>query len=308
LGSDTSEKIAVIGAASMVGSRFCELFKNSQNLIKADLNGQNNIDITSALSVNEFFAKNDFDVAILFSAYTDVDGAEAQRDNKNGSCWQVNVQGLTNVVNSCQKNSKKLIFISTSFVFDGQKGPYKESDPRGGNLEKISWYGITKIKGEEIVEVLKDKYLILRIAYPYRSHFPNKDDFARQILTKFEQGSLYSMFTDQILSPTFIDDVAPAVETLLRTNSSGIFHLGSPDQTNPYDFAYELLKVYGKDPSQLKKGSLTEFMKGEGRTPRPVNSAMICDKIEKLGFKPTSWKEGIEKMHFQVKIDLSLSN
>ncbi len=301
MGSETSKKIAVIGASSMVGSRFCELFKKPQNLTKADLTGQNSIDITNSSSVDKFFAKNNFDVAILFSAYTDVDGAEAQRNDKNGSCWQINVSGLTNVVQACQKNKKKLIFISTSFVFDGEKGPYGETESRGGNLEKISWYGITKITGEEIVERLGLDFLTLRIAYPYRSSFPKKDDFARQILKKFEESSLYPMFTDQIISPTFADDLAPAVETLLGSNSSGIFHLGSPSQTTPYDFAFELLKTYGKNPSQLKKGSLADLLNGHGRTPRPVNSAMICDKIKSLGFEPTDWKEGIQKMFAQSK-------
>lgn len=301
MGSDNFSKVAVIGASSMVGSRFCELFSSPQNLVKADLKGSINIDITDKDSVKTFFKTQKFQVAILFSAFTDVDSAEKQRDDKSGICWKINVEGLSNIVDACKHYEKKLIFISTSFVFDGENGPYSETDQRGGNLDKISWYGITKIKGEEIAEQLSENHLILRIAYPYRSNFPQKEDFARQIITRYDQGTLYPMFTDQIFSPTFIDDVPIAVETLIKSNSFGIFHLGSPAPVTPYDFSYELIKVYGRDPSQLKKGSLVEFLNQKYKTPRPVNSAMLCEKIKKLGYTPTDWESGIKLMRSQTQ-------
>ncbi len=285
----------------MVGSRFCELFKNQKNLIKADLKGENNIDITSSESVNDFFKRNDFDVAILFSAYTDVDRAETERDNKNGICWKINVEGLTNIVETCKKTKRKLVFISTDFVFDGEKGPYNEDAKRGGDPAKISWYGITKIRGEETVETLEKDYIIVRISYPYRSSFPKKEDFARQILKRFDEGTLYPMFTDQVFTPSFIDDIPEAFEFLIQNRSSGIFHIVSPNSTTPYDFAYELLRTFGKDSSILKKGSLADFLKIGDKAPRPLNSAMLTTKIQYLGYKPTDWREGIEKIFAQSK-------
>src|SRR3989344_9283666 len=132
----------------MIGSRFCELAQNA-SLVKADLGGKIAVDITDTKSVDSFFANFNFEWVILFSAYTDVDGAENQRGKKNGIAWKINVDGVKNVAASTSKYSRKLIFISTSFVFDGTKGPYRESDKPGQNLDFVSWYGITKIEAEK---------------------------------------------------------------------------------------------------------------------------------------------------------------
>ena len=91
-----NSKIGVIGADSMVGSRFCQLSQLS--LVKAVLNSKISVDIVKSKSVAKFFEENEFESVILFSAFTDVDAAEKQRDGKNGSCWQINVVGVRNVV------------------------------------------------------------------------------------------------------------------------------------------------------------------------------------------------------------------
>lgn len=299
LDSDNFPKIAVIGASSMVGSRFCELFNYQKSLIKADLKGENQVDITNSQSVSAFFKNHDFQCVILFSAFTDVDTAEKQRNDKNTSCWQINVEGTKNVIGECVKTKKKLIFISTDFVFDGQNSPYDEKAKRGGELEKISWYGITKIKAEEELEKSLKDHLIIRIAYPYRANFEAKADFARQILKRYRENSLYPMFVDQTFTPTFIDDLAPAFEVLINNDLSGIFHITSPSSVTPYEFAKELLTVFGMETLKLEKGSLREFLKDRTKTPRPVNSSLLTQKIENTGFRPTDWQEGIKAIYSQ---------
>lgn len=291
--ASNNSKIAVIGAGSMVASRFCELWQEPDNLIKADLNGSPSIDITDKNSVSHFFANNDFSTAILFSAYTDVDGAEAQRDDKNGLCWKINVDGVKNIVESCKVKSVKLIFISTDFVFDGASGPYSEDDPVGKEKNLVSWYGITKIEGEKEVESL-DNFIILRIAYPYRSNFAAKDDLYRKTVKLYKEGKLYPMFSDQTLTPTFADDLLQCIKVLLNENQKGIFHLASPDVTTPYEIARKLVEVFGEDPNVVKKGSIIEFLKDKSQTPRPINGGLKVDKITKLGFNPTNWSEGIK--------------
>ena len=85
----------------MVGSRFCEL--STLPLVKADLNGEISVDITRPQSVADFFESHDFETVILFSAFTDVDAAEKQRGQKDGLCWQINVEGVKNIVDACNK-------------------------------------------------------------------------------------------------------------------------------------------------------------------------------------------------------------
>lgn len=296
-----NSKIAIIGANSMVGSRFCELWPHPENLIKADLNGSPGVDITNAESVSNFFKENDFATVILFSAFTDVDAAETQRGDKDGICWQINVLGVGHIVQMCKNYNRSLILISTDFVFDGQNGPYSEEDPVGVNMDLVSWYGQSKIAGEQIIaDELKD-FVILRISYPYRAFFKDKDDFFKKILKLYKENKLYPMFDDQKMTPTFIDDVAPAVQTILESGQKGIFHLASPTQTTPYLITRKLIESVGGDPDVAQKGSIIDFLKGEGKTPRPVKGGLIVDRIEKLSFSPTSWEKGIDEIHQQSK-------
>ena len=299
--TDKKIPLAVIGSSSMVGSRFCELASTSFNLCKADLKGVVSIDITKKASVENFFKTYDFEWLILFSAFTDVDAAEKQRGDKNGLCYQINVKGTANVVDACKNSNRKLIFISTDFVFDGQNGPYSEESQPGGDLDKISWYGLTKIEAENYVRENLANFLILRIAYPYRGRFEGKDDIAKRILRLYQVGQLYPMFTDQIITPTFIDDIAEAVKLLISSAQEGIFHLVSPRETTQFEFAEELIRVFKGDSSKIQKGSIIDFLKAPGYTPRPINGGLKVDKINALGFIPTDWQEGIKIIHEQSK-------
>lgn len=293
--------IAIIGASSMVASRFCDLTRESLSLIEADLFGQNTVDITNAKSVDNFFKNNNFASAILFSAFTDVDGAEAQRGDKNGQCWQINVEGVRNVVNACQKYNRKLIFISTDFVFDGTSGPYSEDDPVGKNLKMVSWYGITKIEAEKIILKSLKEAIIIRITYPYRGKFFEKDDILKRILRLALENRLYPMFADQIITPTFIDDLPKAIKTILKKNQNGIFHIVSPKSTTQYDLARKVVSIFGLNNVKVQKGSLVQFLKVKGRTPRPIKGGLKVNKIISIGFTPTSFDKGIKIVFNQTK-------
>src|SRR3990167_967750 len=299
--SKTKISMAVVGSSSMVGSRFCELASASFNLIKADLKGVVLIDITKKASIENFFKTYDFEWLILFSAFTDVDAAEKQRGDKNGLCYLINVGGTTNVVDACKSSNRKLIFISTDFVFDGSAGPYHEDDPTGPDLKKVSWYGLTKIEAENYIRENLANFLILRIAYPYRGRFTAKDDIAKRILRLYLKNQLYPMFSDQVITPTFIDDLFPAVKLLISSGQEGIFHLVSPRETTQFEFAKEVIKVFRGDLNKLKSGSIIEFLKDPSNTPRPQNGGLKVDRIKALGFKPTDWQEGIKIIHEQSK-------
>jgi len=283
----------------MVGSRFLELASSGAQFMKTDLYSKNPTDITNKSSIESFFKSNDYDYVILFSAFTDVDAAEKQRNDKDALCWQINVEGTRNVTEIARKFKRKMIFISTDFIFDGHNGPYSENAPVGPDLSKVGWYGITKIEAEKIVMTLPS-YVILRISYPYRSQFDKKLDYARSILEKYQEEKLLPRFVDQQITPTFIDDVPGAILLLIEKNQDGIFHLASPLTVSPYNFAKELLRVFGKNTDKLKESLLKDLIKSSN-VPRPIKGGMISNKIQMLGFSPTDWKKGIVEIYKQQK-------
>lgn len=284
------KSLAVIGSTSMVGLQFCEQFEGQ--IVKGNYP---QVDITKSDLVEKFFAANQFDTIILFSAATNVNAVEAQRDHKDQPCWQINVAGAENVAGACAKYNRKIIFISTDFIFDGASGPYKEADPTGPDLSKVSWYGITKIEGEKIIATLPN-HIILRIAYPYSGKDMGKDDLVLRIIKLYRQGELYPMYTDQIITPTYIPDIASAMGKLLAQDFKGIVHLASPSATSQFEFAKELIdKAKIQGPKPLEQKSIDEDLAKPSATPRPKKGGLAVDKIRSLGFTPTDWKAGIDK-------------
>ena len=83
-----------------------------------------------------------------FAAYTDVSQAENQRDDKNGACWQINVEGTRNLVKLAKEVNAHFIHISTDYVFPGSEedpGPHKESDIPEVNSSEIN-FGMDLLK------------------------------------------------------------------------------------------------------------------------------------------------------------------
>ena len=297
------KELGIIGSSSMIATQATEQLERLSDvkLTSGDLSGENPIDITDAKSVDDFFKKNDQNInwVILFAAYTNVQGAEEQRNNKKGSCWKVNVEGTRNIARACKKYGKKLVFFSTDFVFDGSSGPYSEEDSTGPDIDKISWYGISKIEGEKAIAQTLDPndFIILRIAYPYSGVDTGKEDLALRTIHYFEKEStMYPMYDDQIISPTYIPDIAPAILTLIEGESRGIFHLVSPTLTTQYEFAKRLLEHYTNQPIEIERGKLSEALKKDGAIPRPMKGGLKTGKIISLGIHPTTWEVGIEKI------------
>ncbi len=302
---NSSLKIAVIGAGSMIGSRFCELTKQDFELIEADLSVGVKIDITNFSSVERFFKVYDFDWLILFSAFTDVDGAEEQRQRFDGPCWLINVEGTTNVAKLCDKFKRKLIYFSTDFIFKGDSGPYSETSQPAESADEISWYGWTKLEGERRIFSTNCQFLIARISYPFRANFAPKTDFVRNILSRLTADSLYPMYTDQFLTPTFIDDIVLALTTLIKANQEGIFNVVDCTTLSAYEAACEIAKVFNLAPNQIKKGSLQESLKLNPHLPkRPLKGGLLNAKIQDFlapyGMTMLDFQEALFRMKEQM--------
>lgn len=239
----------VTGASGLVGSRFVELYPNPSDLLTPSLA---EFDLAHP---EEYLAKNTSDVVLNFAAYTNVSEAEKQRDDKNGPCWQINVEGTRNLV-SALPVSTRLIHISTDMVFSGSAtdpGPYSADHELPTNNQELTWYGFTKGEAERIV---RDRGTIVRLIYPVRAKYPAKLDYLRKPLDLFNQGKLYPLFTDQQISITFIDEACLALQKIIEQNLSGIFHMSCPDTTTPYEIITYLLQKLGKDISGVQKSSV----------------------------------------------------
>lgn len=282
-------KILGTGLTGLIGSRIVELLSGLYEFEFSDT------DITDKEAINGRINNSNASVVLHLAAKTDVDGCEKDKIlGVNGDAWKINVEGTRNVAEVCEKSNKKLIYISTDFVFDGEKeSEYSEED----KPNPVNWYASTKYEGEKIVQNSNLNWIIARLAYPYRANFQRKD-FVRNLIHFFKNKEPLNMVTDHIMTPTFIDDIAFALDKLFKNNSKGIFHIVGSSFVSPYEAAIKIAEVFNFDKTFIKTVTRKDFFKH--RAPRPFRLAIKNDKIQKLGVKMKTFEEGLKEIKLQL--------
>ncbi|MCI4351778.1 MAG: sugar nucleotide-binding protein [Thermoplasmata archaeon] len=261
--------------------------------------GFSSVQVGAPAEIENFVRNRPEPVVVNFAARTDVDGVERERASPgeplaDGEAWRINALAPEALARAARLSGKYFLQISTDFVFDGSAGPYDESVPRSSLSSRLSWYGWTKSEGERRVEEQAPRAGILRIAYPYRSSFPPKLDFARGMVARQRAGTLPSLYADQLLTPTWVPDVTKAVNLLTEAQQAGIFHAASPDPTTPYDFAEHLFHRLRAEGLRLERGSLASALERPGATPRPLKGGLRSHRLPQLGLGLTGWREGVD--------------
>ncbi len=96
------------------------------------------------------------------------------------------------------------------------------------------------------------------------------------------------------MTPTFIDDIAYALDKLIETEQTGIFHVTGSQSLTPYDLSVLIAEKFGLDKSLISKTTRAEYF--AGKAPRPFNVAMNNDKIRKIGIQMKTIEEGLNSI------------
>lgn len=303
-------KILGTGLTGLVGSRFIELLSSAYEF--EFINLENGINVLDKKSIFDAISLSRAPILIHMAAKTNVDGCELdkQKDKeilsfknqnekekawiKEQTAWAVNVLGTQNIIKACQAFNKKIIYISTDFVFNGQKKSYSEDDLP----DPINWYAKTKYEGEKLIQASGLDWLILRIAYPYRAIF-ERNDLVRSIILKLEKQESLSMITDHIMVPTFIDDIANALDVLIQKQEKGIFHVVGSQKITPYDLAIKIAKEFNFNASLISKTTRRQYF--ATKAPRPFCLNLKNDKISNLGAEMLSVDAGLREIKNQIE-------
>ena len=220
------------------------------------------------------------DAVLHCAAYTNVDGAEADR----AAAEAVNVLGTRNVVEAVRGTHTSVVYFSTDYVFDGAKGaPYVETDrPRPLNV-----YGRTKLAGER--DVLSWAHgIVFRTSWLFSETGHN---FVKTILAAAQEragtGKPLRVVDDQVGSPTYAGHLAAGVDEALRRGlGPGIYHLAGSGYCSWCELAGEVVDLAGL---QVDVEPITT---AEARRParRPAFSALDTERpIPRL----PHWAEGV---------------
>ncbi len=249
-------KVIMSGATGLVGSRIFELLSPHPEFEFIPLTSAQ-CDITQLAQVEQFLKTHQYDIFLHLAAYTNVDKAETEPH----IAQQLNVDATKNIFQQVVSQNKKMIYISTDFVFDGTHPPYLENS----SVNPISQYGKSKAAGEAVV---KDHAMIVRIAYPYRASFELKKDFVRTIKYLLEQGTVINAVTDSLIVPTFVDDCAYALQHLMLNYSPDTYHIVGSQALSPFDAVQTIAKVFKLDQKLIIPTTYEVFFKGKARRPQ----------------------------------------
>jgi len=286
-------RIAAVGLSGLVGSRVLELLGNEHEFVQTGLSA--GVDITKRDTIFDAIKKFNPDIVLNLAAKADVDGSEIDKSlGVDGEAWKLNVLGAQNVALACKEFGKKLIHVSTDFVFDGKEEFYNED----GLPNPVDWYGMTKYKGEEAVKGSGCNFIIARIAYPYRAEFEKKD-FVRAMLSRLKEGLSIKGVTDHIMTPTFVDDIALALNSLFIKDDRGIYHVVGSSSVSPYDAAMLIAEKFGLNQALISKTTREEYFAGKAQ--RPFRLFLKNDKIQKLGVEMKTFSQGIDELKNQLE-------
>ncbi|MBE7687890.1 sugar nucleotide-binding protein [Tenacibaculum finnmarkense genomovar ulcerans] len=244
------------------------------------------IDITDKKNLLKNLEEYQPDVIINTAAMTNVDACETNKT----ACDLLNIDVVDTLSFFSSANNTHLIHISTDFIFDGKKGFYKETDIPN----PVNYYGISKLKAEQILTQSNIDYTILRTVLVYGKVFDmSRSNIVLWVKKSLEDKKEITIVNDQYRMPTYVDDLALACKLALDKKATGIFNISSNTLLSIYEIAQQIAVVFQLDKSLIKPIKTSELQQAATRPPK--TGFNLKKTIEVLQFYPKSFQENLQK-------------
>jgi len=267
-------KILIIGASGLVGSHCTNVLKNEHHdVVGTHLNFPTPETIYyDPLSASERNLQLDNvkpEIIIHCGALTNVDYCE----NNEQESEIATVLSTKVLVDYCNKNNAKLIYLSTDYVFDGEHGPYSETSL----TNPINVYGKHKLEAELLVKSL-DKYIIARITNVYGEEERSKNFIARLVIwLQQNEAKKLDLPIDQFATPVYAGDIARMLSRLICDNKTGVYNLSSTDYYDRYHLALKVKSFFRDNTSVILNPVQTVHLKQAAK--RPLNGGLLNIKF-----------------------------
>ena len=276
-------KVLILGGRGMLGTDLTSLCRQRGYDVRSlDLP---EFDITDENQLRQ--AVEGFSTIVNCAAYTNVDGAESERELAH----EVNARAVGRLGSLARDANAWVLHISTDFVFDGVSDePYNETD----TPNPINEYGRSKLAGEVLLGQSGSRHCIMRIEWSYGAAGNN---FPRKLVVKAKTDNELNVVDDQVGSPTATTEIAATICELLSRRPEGIFHFANDGYVSRYDMARFIVDTLGLNVD------LRSCRTGDYVCPaaRPLNSRFDCSKIKCLLQQPIqSWEGALERFLRQL--------
>jgi len=252
-------------------------------------NNYSSLDITEELEVMDCLSKSEATHVIHTAAITNVDFCELQPEDAE----LVNVTSTKYLINASNNIKAHFQFISTDFVFDGEKGNYSETD----SVNPLSVYAQNKVDSELLTkELSKYGWSIIRtmIVYGHANNLSRSNliDWAKGALEKQQE---INIIDDQFRAPAFAEDLATGCMLVLLKGQGGIFNICGPEANSIYDIVERIGKHFEfsmKNVTKISSETLNQPAK------RPPKTGLDISKAKNLlGYSPKTIEETLDILY-----------
>ncbi|MBO5464411.1 MAG: dTDP-4-dehydrorhamnose reductase [Alistipes sp.] len=278
-----SKRILVTGANGQLGSEMRKLGAVSPNeYIFTDVA---ELDITDKSAVMTFVEQSKIDVIVNCAAYTNVDKAE----DDEATAELINATAVRNLAEAAKAQDATLFHVSTDYVF-GAEGNTPRSEDMPTN--PLGVYGTTKLHGEQAIQEVGAKAIIIRTAWLY-SEFGN--NFLKTMLRLTAEKESLNVVFDQVGTPTYAGDLALVIFSIIEGNiyigNEGTYHFSNEGVCSWYDFATEIAIAAGHEGCNIQPCHSSEF---PSKVIRPPYSVLDKTKIKKtFGVDIPHWRDSM---------------
>lgn len=273
-------RVLVTGVNGQLGSDVCkQLDKRSIEYLGVDIADFDLTNQEQTISAVETYHP---DCVVHCAAYTAVDKAE----NDCKTCYAINVDGTRNIALACKRCNASMVYISTDYVFNGQGDqPFEIDSPKA----PLNVYGESKLRGEQCVQELLDRYYIVRTSWVYGV---NGNNFVKTMIGLGQKKEKITVVCDQIGSPTYTVDLAEWICNLIQTKKYGIYHATNEGYCSWYEFACEIIRL-SKLSCEVVPVSTMEY---NVIAKRPLNSRLSKQSLLSAEFTLLpSWQDAIAR-------------
>ncbi|MHB0754038.1 SDR family oxidoreductase [Polaribacter sp. M15] len=291
-------KVIITGSNGLLGQSLVALllkevekyqvfgFSRGENRSGRDDFNYVSIDLTQEENLKKTIREIQPHFIINTAAMTLVDDCELAKE----ACDVLNIDVVQWLAEISEELNIHVIHLSTDFIFDGEKGYYKETD----TPNPLSYYGLSKVKSEKVLIDSNINFTILRTILVYGKVFSmSRSNIVLWVKSMLEQGKEITIVDDQFRMPTFVDDLALACKITMDKNAKGIFHISSKELLSVYEIAQQVAEVFELDQGLIKPISSTTLNQ---TAKRPPKTGFDLSKTNKeLNFYPKSFKEDLQR-------------
>ena len=254
------------------------------------------LEITDHKRLGQIFLQARPEVVVLLAAIADVGTAE----RVPARATEVNVDGARQVAQLCNQHHARLVFLSSEYVFRGDRGNYQEDDTPNPNTH----YGRTKWQAELAVAHEASMWSIARTSLVYGWPLTGRQNLATAIVNRLKNGETYEGDTGTYRTPIYVEHLTEGIMQLVSNYHPGTFHLAGTDWMNMYQFGRAVAEVFDLDSSLVNPVQVSAGLPTEKAPPEELEQGLRPDILgldctqtnHRLGLRAFSVVNGLQEM------------